>query len=52
VIKRDIGGDASRPSSEASGGVEAGVRTIDAPEGFDREVLGDSWIAMMRTIQL
>jgi hypothetical protein len=45
VIQRSVGGDASRPRSEASGGVEAGVRPIDALEGFDGEFFGDRWIA-------
>jgi hypothetical protein len=45
VIKRGVGGDASCPPFKASCGVEAGVRAIDAPEGFEGKVLGDPRIA-------
>ena len=45
VIERGVGGDASRPWSEASRGVETGVRAMDAPEGFDGEVFGGIRVA-------
>jgi len=45
VIERSVGGDASRPRPEAACRVKACVRAIDAPEGFDGEVLGCSRIS-------
>src|ERR1700693_3385704 len=37
--------DASRPRPEAAGGIEAGVRAMDTPEGFNGEVFGGRRIA-------
>ena len=45
VIECSVGSDTSRPCPEAARGVEAGVRAMDAPEGFDREVFGGSRVA-------
>jgi hypothetical protein len=45
VIERSVGSDPSRPCPKAARGIEAGVRAMDAPEGFDGEVFGGSRIA-------
>jgi hypothetical protein len=45
VIECSVGSDASRPCPEAARGIEAGVRAMDAPEGFDGEIVGGSRVA-------